>query len=220
MAFLSSKRDARIPVPNRYFGVFQDGEIKYRGIELRCHDTPPWVAKTQLAVLQCLAQAQTLAQVREYIPQAREIVAQAKRGLRGERVPLEDLLITQRLSREVDSYKSPSPASRAARQWIESGKPVAPGQVMQFVYTRGVPGVWAYGCGALDGRTVDVGRYVQLAERAIRTILDCFFLPRDEMDLENDPLPGLVGRACLEDKTLPTRGAFDNQSVSISNSIS
>jgi len=28
VAFLPSKRDKRIPVPNRYFGVFQDGEIK------------------------------------------------------------------------------------------------------------------------------------------------------------------------------------------------
>lgn len=29
VCFLPSKRDARIPVPNRYFGVFQDGSIKY-----------------------------------------------------------------------------------------------------------------------------------------------------------------------------------------------
>ncbi len=86
VAFLPSKRDRRIPVPNRYFGVLdacpehgrRDGEIKYRGIELRRHDTPPWVAKVQLAVLQCLAQAATLEQVQEYIPKAREIMAQAK----------------------------------------------------------------------------------------------------------------------------------------------
>lgn len=172
VAFLPSKRDKRIPVPNRYFGVFQDGEIKYRGIELRRHDTPPWVAKTQLAVLQCLAQAKTLALVQAYIPQAHEIVEQAKRALRAGRVPVEDLLITQRLSREVEAYKSPSPAARAARQWMDAGKSVAPGQVMKFVYTRGAPGVWAYGCGALNTRPVDVGRYVQLVERAAGTVLD------------------------------------------------
>ena len=28
VAFLPSKRDPRAPVANRYFGVFQDGEIK------------------------------------------------------------------------------------------------------------------------------------------------------------------------------------------------
>jgi DNA polymerase elongation subunit (family B) len=57
---------AELALRNRYFGVFQDGEIKYRGIEARRHDTPPWVAKTQLAVLQCLAQAETLEQAQSY----------------------------------------------------------------------------------------------------------------------------------------------------------
>ena len=82
MAFLPSKRDARIPVPNCYFGVFQDGEIKYRGIEARRHDTPLWVTKTQLAVLQCLAQADTLGHVQKHIPKALAIVEQAKRNLK------------------------------------------------------------------------------------------------------------------------------------------
>ncbi|RPH59458.1 MAG: hypothetical protein EHM81_08165, partial [Chloroflexi bacterium] len=189
VAFLPSKRDRRIPVPNRYFGVLdacpacasvadtgehgrRDGEIKYRGIELRRHDTPPFVAKVQLAVLQCLAQAATLEQVQEYIPKARESVEQAKRELRAGRVPVEDLVITQRLSREVAAYKSPSPAARAAKQWLEAGKSVAPGQVMKFVFTRGKPGVWAYGCGELDERTVDIGRYVELLNRAAETVID------------------------------------------------
>ena len=58
VAFLPSRADNRVPVPNRYFGVFQDGSVKYRGIEARRRDSPPWVTRTQLAVLDCLAQAQ------------------------------------------------------------------------------------------------------------------------------------------------------------------
>jgi DNA polymerase-2 len=174
VAFLSSRRDKRIPVPNRYFGVFSDGEIKYRGIELRRHDTPPWVAKTQLAVLECLAQAKTLDQARGFLPQAQAIAEQARRDLRAGRIPPEELVVSQRLSRAVDEYKSPPPAARAARQWLEAGKSVSPGQVMRFVYTRGHPGVWALGCGELDGRTVDVGRYLTLLNRAVGTVLDIF----------------------------------------------
>jgi DNA polymerase-2 len=176
VAFLPSKRDRRIPVPNRYFGVFQDGEIKYRGIELRRHDTPPWVSRTQLAVLDCLAQAGTLDQVRAYIPRALEIVELARRDLQAGRVPVNDLLISQRLSREVDSYKSPSPAARAARQLVERGKAVAAGQTMRFVLTRGKPGVWAYGCGEFDQRSLGVDQYAALLERAARTVLDSFTL--------------------------------------------
>ena len=171
---LPSKRNVRIPVPNRYFGVFQDGEIKYRGIELRHHDTPPWVAKTQLAVLQCLAQAKTLALVQAYISQACEIVAQAKRDLRAGRVPVDDLLITQRLSREVEAYKSPSPAARAALQLVEMGIKVAPGQAIQFVYTLGKPGVWVQGANSFNEKTLAVEEYSKLLQRAALTILEPF----------------------------------------------
>jgi DNA polymerase-2 len=33
LAFLSSKLDKRVPVPNRYFGIFSDNSLKLRGIE-------------------------------------------------------------------------------------------------------------------------------------------------------------------------------------------
>jgi hypothetical protein len=74
----------------------------------------------------------------------------------------------------VEAYKPPSPAARATRQWIAASKSVAPGQVMRFVFTRGEPGVWAYGVGELDERKVDVGKYIQLLKRAAGTILDAF----------------------------------------------
>ncbi len=54
VAFLPSRVDRRLAVPNRYFGVFQNGEIKARGIEVRRHDTPPFVAETQMQILEML----------------------------------------------------------------------------------------------------------------------------------------------------------------------
>ena len=35
VAFLPSRGNHRVPVPNRYFGVFQDGTLKVRGLEAR-----------------------------------------------------------------------------------------------------------------------------------------------------------------------------------------
>ena len=174
VAFLPSRRDKRIPVPNRYFGVFQSGEIKYRGIEARRHDTSSWVSSTQLAVLECLAQAATLEQVGDYHVKAQAIIAQAKRCLMAGRVPVEDLLVTQHLSRAPEAYKTSSPAARAAMQLQQAGKTVAPGQTMRFVFTRGKPGVWAYGCGELDIRTVDTAMYARLLERAAQSVLESF----------------------------------------------
>jgi DNA polymerase-2 len=173
-AFLPSRDDERISVPNRYFGVFQDGEIKYRGIELRRHDTPLWVAQVQLAVLQCLAQADTLEQARGFIPKALELVDGAKCDLTSGRVPARNLLVTQRLSRAVEDYKTPSPAARAARQLLKMGQALAPGQTICFVYTQGKPGVWARGAGDLDLGAIDVRKYVGLLDRAVGAALDVF----------------------------------------------
>ncbi len=54
VVFLPSRVDKRLAVPNRYFGVFQNGEIKARGIEVRRHDTPPFIAETQREILERL----------------------------------------------------------------------------------------------------------------------------------------------------------------------
>jgi DNA polymerase-2 len=173
VAFLPSHADSRVPVPNRYFGVFQDGSIKYRGIEARRHDSPPWVTQTQLAVLDCLAQAKTLDEVPAYLPEAQTLVRGAKRNLINERVPLEYLVVTQKLSRAVEDYKTPSPAARAAMQLQAAGRNVAPGQFIRFVYTRDAFRVRAWDLhGEVDPRLLDTPRYCTLLDRSVETVLE------------------------------------------------
>jgi DNA polymerase II len=173
VAFLSSKRDARVPVPNQYFGAFADGTLKFRGIELRRRDTTTWVRKIQLAVLDLLAQADTVQELAECLPDVLSLVERAKRDVKQGRVHLEELVVTQKLSRELAGYKSPSPAARAAQQLVATGRQVAPGQSMRFLFTRGHPGVHAWELGeALDPRRVDAKRYCSLLDRAMRTVLD------------------------------------------------
>ncbi|MFM8320136.1 MAG: DNA polymerase domain-containing protein, partial [Chloroflexota bacterium] len=58
VAFTRSQGDARLSVANRYFGVFQDGSLKLRGIEARRGDAPRFVAGLQQGLLERLAQAQ------------------------------------------------------------------------------------------------------------------------------------------------------------------
>jgi DNA polymerase-2 len=175
VSFLPSRRDSRVPVPNRYLGVFQDGSVKYRGIEARRHDTPPWVSQTQLAVLNCLAQAGTLDEVSELLPEAQALIAQAKRDLRNGCVPPEHLLVTQKLSRAVSEYKTPSPSARAAAQLQALGKEVAPGQFVRFLYTRGPAKVHAWDLqGQVDSRLLDTQRYCTLLDRSLENVLTAF----------------------------------------------
>jgi DNA polymerase II len=173
VCFLSSKRDKRIPVPNRYFGVFQSGEVKYRGIAARRRDTPFWVRRIQLQVLDCLAQAETLEQVQNFLPAGQHIKEQAMRDLRAGRVPLEELVVTQSLSRELAQYRCPSPAARAGFQLQAANRSVAAGQFMRFVFVRGDDRVRAWELG-VDPRTVDVQRYEVLLERALAEIMEAF----------------------------------------------
>ena len=173
VAFLSSKRDARVPVPNQYFGVFQDGALKYRGIELRRRDTTTWVRKIQLKALEVLAQADSPREFADYVPDVMKFVEHAKRELRAGRVPMDELIIRQRLSRAIEAYRTPSPAARAARQLQEHGRQFAPGQSMEFLFARNASGVHAWELEeALNPGRLDTERYCRLLDRAMRTVLN------------------------------------------------
>jgi DNA polymerase-2 len=173
VAFLSSKRDVRVPVPNQYFGVYQDGSIKYRGIELRRRDTTLWVRKIQMTALEILAQANTPQELADCVPDVLAVVERARHDLKAGRVPHEELIVRQKLSRVLEGYKSPSPAARAALQLQAIGRQLDPGQSIEFLFTRGGSGVHAWELDeALDTRRLDTKRYFKLLDRAIRTVLD------------------------------------------------
>ncbi|MFH2037804.1 MAG: DNA polymerase domain-containing protein [Chloroflexota bacterium] len=172
VVFLSSRQNARVPVPNRYFGVFQDGSVKVRGIEARRHDTAPFIAETQMSLLEILAGAPDADHLAQVLPQAKAFVRKQLKILRSGGVPVEKLLISQKLSRELGEYSSPSPSARAVRQMQAAGKIVRPGQRVRFLFTLGDPGVRAWDVPQPpDPRSIDLKRYRTLFERAVDTVL-------------------------------------------------
>ena len=175
IAFLSSRLDARVPVANRYFGVFQDGSIKVRGIEARRRDTPPFIARTQAEMLVELAHVSRDAPVDMYLPKILALLRRKLAALRGGRLPLEQLLVAQKLSRTLDEFRTPSPVARAATQLLAVGKTTSPGERVRFLYTRGEPGVYAWNLPQPpDPASVDVDRYSELLLRAATTMLEPF----------------------------------------------
>lgn len=182
VAFLPSRRDARVPVANRYFGVFKHGEIKTRGIEARRRDTPPWICDIQLEMLGFLTQAEEVSAIPRVFPVIVSRLHQHLRQLTSERVPLEKLLVSQGLSRELEAYKTPSPAARAAQQLAHFGKPTRPGQRVRFLFTRTTPGVYAWDVpGAPDPWALDTARYKTLLHRAAHTVLSPFGVEEDRL---------------------------------------
>jgi DNA polymerase-2 len=172
IAFLSSRPDPRVPVANRYFGLFQNGEWKVRGIEVRRDDTSRWVRNIQLEMLDVLADAQDAGKLVELLPRMHWLLQSRLSALRQGKVSLEELLVSQKISRTLEEYKVPSPAARAAAQLAKIGKHLIPGQRVRFLYTRGKPGVFAWDLPERpDPGMVDTDRYAELLCRAAFTIL-------------------------------------------------
>jgi len=169
VAFLPSRVNPRRAAANRYFGVFADGSVKVRGIEARRRDTAPFIAETQLAVLEELAKFEDpLDGVQNALRLLHGCLYRLRRGY----IRLEDLLVAQKLGRELDEYKAHSPVSRAVAQLQAQGKTLKPGQRVRFLYTLGSPGVWPWDlAGSPPPAAIDVRRYEELTLRAAASVL-------------------------------------------------
>lgn len=175
IVFLPSKVDSRVPVGNRYFGVFQDGEVKVRGLAARRRDTPIWVAETQMALIEYLAKALDINNPADYLPGAFALLRQALCRLKAGLVKPEELLVAQKLTRTLEKYKTPSPAARAAVQLRAVGNDPQPGQRIRFLHTWGKPDVWAWDQPApFDVRRIHVGIYRKLLLRAAADVFQPF----------------------------------------------
>jgi len=126
VAFLPSHRNKKIAVPNRYFGVFQNGEIKTRGIETRRRDTPAFIRETQMQILEILAKAPGANNLKDRLPEIRKLIQDKQSDLCLGRIPIEKLIVHQTVSCNLNEFKSLSPASTALGQLVSAGKPLRP----------------------------------------------------------------------------------------------
>jgi DNA polymerase-2 len=170
LAFLPSRVEARVPVANRYFGAFEDGSIKVRGIEARRHDTPNFVRETQLGMLAILAEGQGVAGFRSAVPSAIEYAARQLQRLRAGAVPVRDLLVTHRLSRRPDEYIARTVAARVAVELTQAGVSLSPGEKLRFLLVPGPEKARAWEL-IHEEIPYDHQAYLQLFLRAIESLL-------------------------------------------------
>lgn len=180
VAFLPSKVDPRIPVANRYFGVFQSGEIKVRGLEARRRDTPLWIAAVQKEMIALLGQARSKSELQGCIQNAFAFYQQALEMLKHGSVEPEQLVVNGKVSYALEAYKASTASVRAAYQLQEAGMTVKPGMRVRFVYIRGEPDVLAWDLGKKIAPTViDSDKYVELLIRAASAVLVPFGISVD-----------------------------------------
>jgi len=170
LAFLPSRVEPRVTVANRYFGAFEDGTLKVRGIEARRHDTPAFIEDTQLGALEILAHASDAAAFRRRVPEAVAYLRQRLGRLRAGQVPLEELIVGHNLSRRPEEFTVRTPAARVAAEFTRAGIQLSPGERLRFVYVPGPEKARAWDL--LDTPAVyDRQVYTTLFLRAVESLL-------------------------------------------------
>ena len=135
IVFLSSKIDSKVGVLNRYYGIFEDGTLKIRGIDLRRHDTPEVVRKCQHMMLNIFTRARDSGEFRLLIPSALRVLERFVGLVRERKIPLEDLVIVRNLSKNPDEYTHQVPQAIAARHLVSQGGSVHAGQQISYILT-------------------------------------------------------------------------------------
>ena len=135
VVFLPSKQSPEVPVPNRFFCVPEEGEIKIRGLECRRHDTPPLVARMQREALAILAEAHDFESYCRKLEEAREVLERYLARVEEGSVGIEELIISRRLTRPANEYKHASATAIAAKQLDRAGVELRPGETIEYIIT-------------------------------------------------------------------------------------
>jgi DNA polymerase-2 len=178
IAFVASTQDPDVPVSNRFFCRKSNGEFKVRGLAQRRGDTCPLVKDVQTQILEVLGQESDPKRLAYLLPEVVEVVRQSVAELKARTIPVEQLIVTRILSRELKEYKVKSALRAAAGQLEDSGKAMSMGQIVRYIHTRGKPGAYAWDLPQLPNPdTISQTHYKELVVRATYELVQPIGVP-------------------------------------------
>ena len=199
LAFLPSRQNPERPVATRYFGVFEDGQVKARGLICRRRDTPPFVRRAQEALLARLAMAVGPADLAGLKPDLEEMAAGFRQRLLEGGIDPQELVITRVLSQPLEEYRVDTPTALAMRQLQQAGITVRPGEKVRYVHRetrRGPKELRVQAAPFLEGlEGYDTATYLELLDRAVTEIMTGVFgvQPTERQGLLNAAKTGPAG---------------------------
>jgi len=177
IAFLPSRVDAGVPVLNRYFGAYRDGELKVRGIEARRHDTPLVFARCQMEILRVLAEADSIEEAKSKVPECVTVFLRYAKALERREVPTAELVFTTNLSKGPSEYRVMTVQNVALQGLMREGVRLHAGEAMRYVitdYGRRGSGRAVSADLTNDEVKYDSRRYIDLLARACSSVLEPF----------------------------------------------
>lgn len=162
---------------NRYYGLFENGELKIRGIELRRHDSPQLVRDLQNDSLKILSTANNSKEFIEKIPAVIGTLKQYARKIICGDYPLEDLVLTKRVSRGLYEHEQFNDQVAALTQLVDEGVSIHPGEMIRYILCDNSRNhkKRVKIAELIDGNEeYDVNRYVEVLARGVESMLQPF----------------------------------------------
>jgi DNA polymerase elongation subunit (family B) len=163
---------------NRYYGKFEGGELKVRGIAVRRKDTPTLVEDLQHDMLKHLSAAGDAPEFEELIPSSLEVLDRHAEEVRSGTVSRDRLVMRKSISRKLEEYVQFNDSVAALRQLRDRGFELQPGQSVEYLIMDSKSrSSWQRVRAApfLDGdERYDAERYVDLALRGAAELLSPF----------------------------------------------
>jgi DNA polymerase-2 len=197
VVFLPSKTHSSaslVGVPNRYYGKFDDGTMKVRGIEVQRHSTPDFIYDVQQAMLDIFAEADNATEFRMRMPRALGVAKDAAEALRRRDVDPRKLGTMIQTTKAVEEYRANTNANAAMHRLRDAGTERRPGEYVKYVVTR-EDGPWPgrvvpvelfdedswFGTAKELGDTYHVAHYTRLLARSVETMLSPFGYTEDNL---------------------------------------
>ncbi|MES2155032.1 MAG: DNA polymerase domain-containing protein [bacterium] len=183
---------SEVGVPNRYYGKFEDGTLKVRGIEVQRHSTPPFLYDVQQGMLDVFAEADDAKGFLLRIPRALAVAKEAAGRLRRREVDPEDLGLMLQARMSVEDYSANTGTKAALRLLRDAGTERKPGEYVKYVVSRQT-GPWDARVKPVEllgkqspwfgspRETYSIDAYVRLLARNVETLLSPFGYREDAL---------------------------------------
>jgi DNA polymerase elongation subunit (family B) len=162
-------------VPNRYYGMYETGEFKLRGIGGRRHDTTVLVRRFEHEVLTLFRDAKGADGVRALRPRALARADLFAERLKSGAWPADELLITHRIGQEPGAFVTFTDSVAALRQLEEAGVARSAGEKVRYVILDRRSRSYRLRVRAAEllagGEAYDVGAYLEILARGAETLL-------------------------------------------------
>jgi len=193
-------------VPNRYYGYYEHGEFKLRGIGARRHDTTTLVRRFEAEILALFRTASDAEGVRALLPRALARADLFADEVRAGSWPVDELLVAHRIGQAPEAFVTFTDSVAALRQLEEAGAKRGAGEVVRYVLLDRRSRSFRYRvrpAELLEGdETYDAGAYLELLARSAETLLAPLGVDRNELRArwgaapapERDPYRSAEGR--------------------------